>query len=38
MNLQAGRLIFQLANFLYVGVHYLLVAVPVFVYLLNVQK
>jgi hypothetical protein len=38
MNLQAGKLIFQLANFLYIGVHCLLVAVPLFVDLLNDQK
>jgi hypothetical protein len=38
MNLQAGKFIFQLAYFLYISVHYLLVAVPHFVDLLNDKK
>jgi hypothetical protein len=35
MNLQARKLAFQLAHFLYISVHGLLVAVPLFVDLLN---
>jgi hypothetical protein len=38
MNLQAGKFVFQLARFLYIGVHHLLVAVPLFVDLLNDKK
>jgi hypothetical protein len=38
MNLQTGKLVFQLANFLYISVHRLLVAVPLFVDLLNHKK
>jgi hypothetical protein len=38
MNLQSGKFIFQLVHFLYVGVHCLLVAVPLFIDLLNDQK
>jgi hypothetical protein len=38
MNLQSGKFIFQLAYFLYVGVKCLLVAVLLFVDLLNDQK
>jgi hypothetical protein len=38
MNLQAGKFIFQLAHFLYISVHHLLVAVPLFVDLLNDKK
>jgi hypothetical protein len=35
MNLQAGKFVFQLAHFLYISVNRLLVAVPLFVDLLN---
>jgi hypothetical protein len=38
VNLQAGKLILQLAYFLYIGIHHLLVAVPLFVDLLNHKK
>jgi hypothetical protein len=38
MNLQAGKFVFQLAHFLHIGVHRLLVAVPLFVDLLNNKK
>jgi hypothetical protein len=38
MNLQAGKFVFQLAHFLYIGVHRLLVAVPLFVDLLHNKK
>jgi hypothetical protein len=38
MNLQAGKFILQLAHFLYTGVHRLLVAVLLFVDLLNDKK
>jgi hypothetical protein len=38
MNLQARKFVFQLAHFLYIGVHHLLVAVPLFVDLLNDKK
>jgi hypothetical protein len=35
MNLQAGKHVFQLAHFSYISVHHLLVAIPLFVDLLN---
>jgi hypothetical protein len=35
VNLQAGKFVFQLAHFLYISVHHLLVVVPLFVDLLN---
>jgi hypothetical protein len=35
MKLQARKFVFQLAHFLYISVHHLLVAVPLFVDLLN---
>jgi hypothetical protein len=38
MNLQARKFVFQLAHFLNIGVHRLLVAVPLFVDLLNDKK
>jgi hypothetical protein len=38
MNLHAGKFIFQLAHFLYISVLCLLVAVPLFVDLLNDKK
>jgi hypothetical protein len=38
MNLQAGKFILQLAHFLYISVHRLLVAVPLFVDFLNDKK
>jgi hypothetical protein len=38
MNLQARKFIFQLAHFLYISVHHLLVAVSLFVDLLNDKK
>jgi hypothetical protein len=38
VNLQARKLILQLAYFLYIGIHRLLVAVPLFVDLLNHKK
>jgi hypothetical protein len=38
MNLQVGKFIFQLAHFLYISIHRLLVAVPLFVDLLNDKK
>jgi hypothetical protein len=38
MNLQAGKFVFQFAHFLDIGVHRLLVAVPLFVDLLNDKK
>jgi hypothetical protein len=38
MNLQAEKFVFQLAYFLYIGVHRLIVAVPLFVDLLNDKK
>jgi hypothetical protein len=38
MNLQAGELAFQLAHFLHISVHCLLVAIPFLVDLLNNKK
>jgi hypothetical protein len=38
MNLQAGKFIFQLAYLLYISVHHLLIAVPLFIDLLNDKK
>jgi hypothetical protein len=38
MNLQVGKFIFHLAHFLYISVHGLLIAVPLFVNLLNDKK
>jgi hypothetical protein len=38
MNLQARKFIFQLAHFVYISIHGLLVAVPLFVDLLNDKK
>jgi hypothetical protein len=38
MNLQAGEFAFQLAHFLYISIHCLLVAVPFLVDLLNDKK
>jgi hypothetical protein len=38
MNLQAGKFAFQLAHFLDIGVHHLLVTVPLFVDFLNDKK
>jgi hypothetical protein len=38
MNLQARKFILQLAHFLYIGVHHLLVAVPLFFDLVNDKK
>jgi hypothetical protein len=38
MNLKAGKFIFQLAHFLYISVHHLLVPVPLFVDLLKNKK
>jgi hypothetical protein len=38
MNFPAEKFILQLAYFLYIGVHHLLVAVPLFVDLLNDKK
>jgi hypothetical protein len=38
MNLQAGEVAFQLAHFLYISIHRLLVAVPFLVDLLNNKK
>jgi hypothetical protein len=38
VNLQAGEVAFQLAHFLYISIHRLLVAVPFLVDLLNNKK
>jgi hypothetical protein len=38
MNLQARKFIFQLAHFMYISIHGLLVAVSLFVDLLNDEK
>jgi hypothetical protein len=38
MNFQARKFILQLAHFLYIDIHHLLVAVPLFVDLLNDKK
>jgi hypothetical protein len=38
VNLEAGKFAFQLAHFLDISVHRLLVAVPLFVDLLNDKK
>jgi hypothetical protein len=38
VNLQAGEIAFQLAHFLYISIHRVLVAVPFLVDLLNNKK
>jgi hypothetical protein len=38
MNLQAGEFAFQLAHFLHISIHCLLVAIPFLVDLLNNKK
>jgi hypothetical protein len=38
MNFEAEKFILQLTHFLYISVHHLLVAVPLFIDLLNDKK